>query len=81
MLKEQGLDDIVTEHLKLDVPPADMTEWERLVQRVKSLEHQTEIAIVGKYVSLHDAYLSIVEALGHAGIECNTEVKIRWVNC
>src|SRR5690606_18955630 len=56
MLKEQGLDDIVTEHLKLDVPPADMTDWERLVQRVKSLEHQTEIAIVGKYVSLHDAY-------------------------
>ncbi len=80
MLKEQGLDDIVTEHLKLDVPPADMTDWERLVQRVKSLEHQTEIAIVGKYVSLHDAYLSIVEALGHAGIECNTEVKIRWVD-
>ncbi|MDQ1910987.1 CTP synthase [Paenibacillus sp. GD4] len=82
MLREQGLDDIVVNHLKLNSPkPApDMTEWEAMVDRVKSLQHTTEIAIVGKYVALHDAYLSIVEALGHAGIDCNTEVKIRWVN-
>lgn len=82
MLRAQGLDDIVVKHLKLDAfrNPPDMTEWEQLVRRVKSLENRTEIAIVGKYVSLHDAYLSIVEALGHAGIDCNTEVKIRWIN-
>ncbi|MEV2564150.1 CTP synthase [Paenibacillus larvae] len=81
MLREQGLDDIVVNHLKLDKTDApDMTEWEAMVKRVKSLEHTTEIAIVGKYVALHDAYLSVVESLGHAGIVNNTEVKIRWVN-
>ncbi|TVY10838.1 CTP synthase [Paenibacillus cremeus] len=80
MLREQGLDDIVVNHLKLNAGQPDMREWESLVARVKSLKETTEIAIVGKYVALHDAYLSIVESLGHAGIDCNTEVKIRWVN-
>jgi CTP synthase len=80
MLRAQGLDDIVVNHLKLNTSPPDMTEWENLVRRVKSLKYTTEIAIVGKYVALHDAYLSIVESLGHAGIDCNTEVNIRWVN-
>src|SRR5690606_21069738 len=56
-LLEQGLDDIVLNHLKLDAPPADMREWTALVKRIKSLQQRTEIAIVGKYVSLHDAYL------------------------
>ncbi len=80
MLREQGLDDIVISHLGLTAKKADMTEWEVLVQRIKSLRTSTEIAVVGKYVSLHDAYLSIVESLGHAGIYCDTVVKIRWVN-
>lgn len=80
MLREQGLDDIVVNHLKLKTNEPDMTEWEKLVGRVKSLKTTTEIAIVGKYVALHDAYLSIVEALGHAGIASDTEVKIRWIN-
>lgn len=79
-LLEQGLDDIVLNHLKLNAPPADMTDWRKLVDRIKSLEQQTEIAIVGKYVALHDAYLSIVESLSHAGIDCGTEVNIRWVD-
>jgi len=82
MLREQGMDDYVINHLKLTTPLAepDMTEWENLVHRVKNLKHKTEIAIVGKYVALHDAYLSIVEALGHAGIDNDSEVEIRWVN-
>ncbi|EGL19988.1 CTP synthase [Paenibacillus chitinolyticus] len=81
MLREQGLDDIVVNHLKLGgSAQPDMTEWEQLVQRVKGLKETTEIAIVGKYVALHDAYLSIVESLGHAGIDNGAEVKIRWVN-
>lgn len=80
MLRDQGLDDIVVNHLKLVTPEPDMTEWTSLVNRVKSLKHTTEIAIVGKYVALHDAYLSIVESLGHAGIDCDTEINIRWVN-
>ncbi len=80
MLREQGLDDIVVNHLKLEAGQPDMTEWESLVAKVKSLRHQVEIAIVGKYVALHDAYLSIVESLGHAGIASDSEIKIRWVN-
>ncbi len=80
MLREQGLDDIVVNHLKLTTNQPDMTQWEDLVERVKSLHKTTEIAIVGKYVALHDAYLSIVEALGHAGIDADSEVKLRWVN-
>src|SRR5690606_27834534 len=80
MLREQGLDDYVVQHLRLETGAPDMTEWEALVQRVKSLTETTEIAIVGKYVALHDAYLSIAESLGHAGIHAGTKVKIRWVN-
>ncbi|KIL38608.1 CTP synthetase [Gordoniibacillus kamchatkensis] len=80
LLREEGLDDIVVKHLGLKAGAPDMTEWESLVGRMKNLKHTTEIAIVGKYVALHDAYLSIVEALDHAGIESNTEVNIRWVN-
>ncbi|RAV12517.1 CTP synthase [Paenibacillus contaminans] len=79
-LREQGLDDIVVNHLKLNTNPPDMSGWESMVQRIKQLQHKTEIAIVGKYVALHDAYLSIVEALSHAGFASNTEVNIRWVN-
>ena len=80
MMREQGLDDIVVNHLKLVTNPPDMTEWEAMVKRIKELKHTTEIAIVGKYVALHDAYLSIVEALSHAGFACESEIKIRWVN-
>jgi CTP synthase len=80
LMREQGLDDIVVNHLKLISPPPEMSEWESMVQRIKQLKYKTEIAIVGKYVALHDAYLSIVEALSHAGFACDTEISIRWVN-
>ena len=80
MLREQGLDEIVVNHLKLTTDQPDMTEWESLVKRVKSLHKTTEIAIVGKYVALHDAYLSIVESLSHAGFDADTDVNLRWVN-
>ncbi|GIQ69816.1 CTP synthase [Xylanibacillus composti] len=79
-MRDEGLDEIVVNYLKLPAKPLDMTEWEQMVNHIKNLKHRTEIAIVGKYVSLHDAYLSIVEALGHAGIAADTEVNIRWVN-
>jgi CTP synthase len=80
MLREQGLDDYVVQKLGLEAGAPDMAEWETLVKRVKSLRKTTEIAIVGKYVALHDAYLSIAESLGHAGIHAGSKVKIRWVN-
>ncbi|MFD0674520.1 CTP synthase [Cohnella sp. GCM10027633] len=79
-LQAEGLDEYVVKHLKLQVGPPDMTEWTALVDRVKSLKRTTEIAIVGKYVALHDAYLSIVESLSHAGFDADAEVKVRWVN-
>ncbi len=80
MLREEGLDEIVVNHLKLKTEQPDMREWESLVKRVKSLHKTTEIAIVGKYVALHDAYLSIVESLEHAGIASDSDVKIRWLH-
>ena len=81
MLRAQGLDDIVLKHLRLDhLDAPDMTDWQKMVDQTKCVTTQTEIAIVGKYVELHDAYLSIVESLGHAGIHNGTEVNIRWIN-
>ncbi|QDH21350.1 CTP synthase [Saccharibacillus brassicae] len=79
-LRAEGLDEIVVKHLKLDTPQPDMTEWEALVERIGKLEKTVEIAIVGKYVALHDAYLSVVESLSHAGFDANAEVKLRWVD-
>lgn len=79
-LRAEGLDEIVVNHLKLTTPSADMSEWEALVERISRLETTVEIAIVGKYVALHDAYLSVVESLSHAGFAANADVKIRWVS-
>lgn len=78
-LKEQGLDDYVCNHLNLTCPEPDMTEWKQLIDKVKNLSKTTKIAIVGKYVALHDAYLSVAEALYHAGYASDSEVKIEWV--
>ncbi len=80
MLQDQGLDEYVVKHLNLEVPRAEMAEWAELVRSIKSLKHTTNIAIVGKYVSLHDAYLSVAEALNHAGFSNNTEIDITWVD-
>lgn len=77
---EEGMDDIVLKILGLEAPPADMTEWKAMVDRIHNPKCETEIAIVGKYVELPDAYLSVAEALRHAGIEHLARVKIRWVN-
>jgi CTP synthase len=80
MLQEEKLDEIVIRYLGLEAGPADMTDWKALVQKVKNLKHETKIAIVGKYVSLPDAYLSVAEALRHAGFESNSDISIKWVN-
>lgn len=79
-LQAQNLDKIICEHLKIDCQEADMSEWEKLVEKVTNLKNTLEIAIVGKYVSLQDAYLSVVEALNHAGYDFNTEIKINWID-
>ncbi|MDD3123134.1 MAG: CTP synthase [Candidatus Izemoplasmatales bacterium] len=78
--KEQNLDDLVCNHLQLETAPCDMKEWISLIETIKSLEKCVHIAIVGKYVSLHDAYLSVSEALKHAGYYHKSKIKIEWVN-
>ncbi|MHB1653194.1 MAG: CTP synthase [Desulfitobacteriaceae bacterium] len=80
MLQKEGLDNIVLHRLGIEAPPADMTEWRNMVEKIKSPTMETEIAIVGKYVALPDAYLSVAEALRHAGTEHGAKVRIRWVN-
>ncbi|SDY40211.1 CTP synthase [Thermoactinomyces sp. DSM 45892] len=80
MMQEEGLDEIVVKHFGLDVPEADMKDWTALVQKVKNLKRRTKIAIVGKYVALQDAYMSVAESLRHAGFENDAEIEIKWVN-
>ncbi|MGE8080364.1 CTP synthase [Peribacillus loiseleuriae] len=79
-LQAQNMDQIVCDHLKLDCKEADMTEWKELVKKVTSLSKTTKIALVGKYVELQDAYLSVVEALKHAGYAHDADVEIDWIN-
>lgn len=75
----QGLDDIVVEHLGLEVPHADMSEWEQVVQNSQNPTGDVCIAMVGKYVSLKESYKSLIEALTHAGIKTLTRVNINFV--
>ncbi|WLD93192.1 CTP synthase [Alkalihalobacillus sp. AL-G] len=79
-LQHQHLDQIVCNHLKLDCQEADMEEWKALVNRVQNLKTTTKIALVGKYVSLPDAYISVVESLRHAGYEFDTDIEIDWID-
>jgi CTP synthase len=79
-LQEQGLDDLVCRKLGIDAPPAELGEWLRLTERINERDESVEIALVGKYVQLHDAYLSVHEALKHAGIASGARVHVRWVD-
>jgi len=79
MLQEQGLDEIVVEKLKLGGHPADLSEWQAVVDARQHPEAEVNVAMVGKYVDLKDAYISLTEALLHAGIQTRTRVKIRYV--
>lgn len=78
-LQRQHMDQIVCDHLKLTAPPAEMTEWTALVDRVKNLSKTVRIALVGKYVALPDAYLSVAESLKHAGYHFDADIEIDWV--
>lgn len=79
-LQKQGMDQIVCDYLKIDAPAADMTEWQALESKVLNLKKSVRIALVGKYVELPDAYLSVVEALKHAGFADDADIEIDWVN-
>jgi len=78
MLKEQRLDDIVIDKLRLDVPPADLAKWQSVVDAKANPEAEVDVAMVGKYVNLKDAYISLTEALMHAGIHTRTRVNIHY---
>ncbi len=80
MLLEQHMDDLVLDHLRIEAPKADMNEWQNLINRVKGLDHEVTIALVGKYTQLPDAYLSVNEALRHAGYYENSVVNIDFVD-
>ena len=80
MLEREGLADVVVQRLGLNCPVPDLTEWAGMVRRAKCPAGTVEIALVGKYVALHDAYLSVAEALTHGGIENRVKVNIRWVD-
>ncbi|MCK9621728.1 MAG: CTP synthase [Methylobacter sp.] len=80
LLRDQGLDDIVVNKLRLDVPPADLSEWKAVVEALKHPVNETTIAIVGKYVDHSDAYKSLNEALIHAGIRTRTKVNIIYID-
>lgn len=80
MLEKAHLSDIVCRELKLDCPQPDLSDWMQMVARIKSRKKQVTIGLVGKYVELHDAYLSVAEALRHAGYYQDAAVTIQWID-
>ncbi len=80
MFRRQSLDDIIVEKLEMECPSPDLDEWEEMVDKIRSVTDTVEIAIVGKYVHLADAYKSIIESFIHAGVANDVKVKIKWVD-
>ncbi|MFK7862492.1 MAG: CTP synthase [Granulosicoccus sp.] len=80
MLHAQELDELVVEQFKLDLPPADLGEWQRVVDGIRAPEKVVTIGMVGKYTELTESYKSLNEALTHAGIQTNSRVKIRYLD-
>ncbi|MQN01598.1 MAG: CTP synthase [bacterium LCO1.1] len=80
MLHANGLDDVVCRELGLEKKKPDLTEWQNLVKRIHNLKKTVKVGIVGKYVALHDAYLSVREALYHGGYENDSTVDIEWID-
>ncbi|MGF1471916.1 MAG: CTP synthase [Rubrobacteraceae bacterium] len=79
-LHEEGLDDLVLEKLNLPAQPVDLTDWKKMVGRRHEADKAVRVAIIGKYIKLQDAYLSVVEALGHAGGAHDAKVELDWVD-
>jgi len=79
-LQEQQLDQLTCDHLGLECEEAEMGKWQELVDKVRNLTRTIDIGLVGKYVELPDAYLSVVESLKHAGIDFDANIAIHWIN-
>lgn len=80
MLERADFSSVVCRELGITAPEPDLTEWAIMVERIKARQHCVDIGLVGKYVALHDAYLSVAEALRHAGYERSTHVRIHWID-
>jgi CTP synthase len=80
VLQEEGLDALVCGKLGLECRPTDLGEWQELTERSRDLDEEIEVALVGKYTKLHDAYLSVHEALKHGGVQHGCRVHVRWVD-
>lgn len=79
-MEREKLADVVMESLGLEKRKADLTDWEEMVESLRHPDKTVNIAMVGKYTQLHDAYLSVVEALKHGGIACKAKVEITWID-
>src|SRR5256714_12886154 len=79
LFREQALDDIIVDKLRLEVPPTDLSEWRQVVSAKANPDGQVDIAMVGKYVQIRDSYLSLHEALMHGGLKSRTRVNIHYV--
>ena len=80
MLEKQNLSGIVCREMGIHTPEPDLEEWKQMVERIRTAEKCVTIGLVGKYMQLHDAYLSVAEALRHAGYACGAEVEILWID-
>ncbi len=80
MLEKANFSSVVCRELGIDAPLPDLTEWSSMVDRIKNREKEVHIGLVGKYVKLHDAYLSVAEAMRHAGYTLNTHIRIHWID-
>ena len=80
MLENANFSKVVCRELKIDAPEGNLSEWKEMVARIKDPKYKVKIGLVGKYVGLHDAYLSVAEALRHAGFHHNAEVSIEWID-
>lgn len=80
MLHAQGIDDIICEHMQLDLPKADLSAWDRIIDAIEHPSRSVNIAMVGKYVDLTESYKSLSEALKHAGIHTRSEVNINYID-
>ena len=79
VIHEEGLDDFLCDILRIDSPDPDLDKWKSLVTKVRSAKGSVRVGLIGKYVTLIDAYLSVVESLNHAGIHAGTNVEIDWI--
>ncbi len=79
-MHNQNIEETILKHFNMANKKSNLKEWEQLIKTVNNLNNEVEIAIVGKYVALEDAYLSVKEALKHAGYAVNTKIKINWIN-